>query len=95
VLMVVGGIVLLASMNFLLHALLIMLASIFAILAVTAVVVIVRRRRRRQFLIPAPLPAARPRTVVTAVTVKAIGPARRAGLAGSLVTDRSHERGPA
>jgi hypothetical protein len=75
VLAVVGGIVLLASLNFLLHALLATLAVLFAGVSATAVVVAVRRRSRAARAIPAPLPAAPPpRTVVTSVDVRAIGP---------------------
>ncbi len=63
-------------MNFLLHALLYTLASVFLAVSVTAVVVIAKRRRR--VLLPAPLPARPPRTTVTAVEVRAIGQANRA-----------------
>jgi hypothetical protein len=72
VLMVVGGIVLLASMNFLLHALLISLAVLFAAVSTTAVVVTVRRRKRRlRTVIPAPLEG-RYRTAVESVTVRSL-----------------------
>jgi DNA segregation ATPase FtsK/SpoIIIE, S-DNA-T family len=71
VLMVVGGIVLLASMNFLLHALLVTLASVFAAVSTTAAVVIVRRRRRLRTVIPAPLEG-RYRSAVTSVTVRSL-----------------------
>ncbi len=80
VLAVVGGIVLLASVNLILHALLIALASIFVITAGTAAVVAVRRHRRRMAVIPAPPPAGPVRTVVTAVTVQVIGQAARSAL---------------
>jgi len=67
------------------------LAAVFAVTCGTAVVVIVRRRRRLRGVIPAPLPATS-RTIVEAVTVRAIepgsrramqnAPATRAGAAG-------------
>jgi len=76
VLAVVGGIVLLASVNFLLHALLYALLAVFALVCGAAVVVTVRRRRRLRKVIPAPLPAPA-RTMVAGVRVRAIGQANR------------------
>jgi hypothetical protein len=87
VLMVAGGIVLLASMNFLMHALLVTLAALFAVLCGVAAVVTVRSRRRLRTVIPAPLPAARPRTTVTAVQVRAIG-SRQAQAGLPVITGR-------
>jgi hypothetical protein len=73
VLMVAGGIVLLASVNFLMHALLYTLAAVFTVLCGVAAVVAVRRRRRRlRTVIPAPLPSAPARTTVTGITVRAL-----------------------
>ena len=77
---VVGGIVLLASVNLILHVLVITLAVLFAAVSCSAAVVTVRRRRKRRPVIPAPLPAGPVRTVVTAVTVQAIGQAGRSAL---------------
>ena len=80
VLIVVGGIVLLASMNFLLHALLCTLAALFVLVCSVAVVVTMRRRRRRRTVVRAPLPAPA-RTMVTGVRVRAIGAPARSGKA--------------
>ena len=87
-LVVVGGIVLLASMNWILHALVIALASVLAVLVAAAAVLAVRRSRparSRRALVPAPRQAIAARTTVTSVTVNAIGQGARPVLRG--VTD--------
>jgi hypothetical protein len=74
VLVVVGGIVLLASASLIIHVLLITLAMLFAAVSASAVLVTARRRRlRARLVIPAPLPPAGVRTMVTGVMVQAIG----------------------
>jgi hypothetical protein len=93
VLAVCGGIVGLYAMNFLLHAMLVTLAVLFAGVSATAVVVTVRRRRRTARAIPAPLPAASPRTVVTAVHIQAVeSPSSARALGGELTRARGAAR---
>jgi len=87
----VGAVVLLASADFLAHLLLIVLTAVFGLVSITATTVIVRRRRQRKAIIPAPLPAAPPRTVVTGVTVRPIESPRRAAVAAG-ERDRSTAR---
>jgi hypothetical protein len=91
----VGVVVLLASVNFIEHVVLITLAGLFALVCSAAAAVTVRRRRRRRTVIPAPLPAARPRTTVTAVQVRAIGSrqapgARQVQAVQSVITARTN-----
>lgn len=74
----VGVVITLAMMNFIVHALLAALASVFIAVAAAAIVVTARRHRRRaRTVIPAPIET-QPRTVVTAVHVQAVEPARQA-----------------
>jgi hypothetical protein len=68
----VGVVVLLASVNFIEHVVLITLAVVFALVCSAAVTVAVRRRRRLRTTIPAPLPSAPARTTVTGITVRAL-----------------------
>ena len=76
---VVGGIVVLASMNAILHALLIAVISILGVAALGGGVLLARRVRQLSQPQIAPwLPQAPPRTEVESVSVRALGQAGRA-----------------
>lgn len=94
-LIVVGGIVLLGSASLVIRILAVTLAVIAGLLVgaiAAAVVVGIRRRRSQRPLLPAPLPGAPARTVITAVSKRAIGPARPASTPSALGRSRSAGR---